>query len=142
MRLAYAIRNTFTVFYPVIVDDFHWSRGVTAIMYSLTIFTCGLVAPVAVAILFAAATGYGLGITPPTCFASIADCFHGRNYGSIQSMSILAVAVGVSIGPWLGGFLHDVTGSYTTTFALVQAALVVAAVLMIIANPRSGVAPR
>ncbi|MFW6055749.1 MAG: hypothetical protein ACOC9B_00355, partial [Chloroflexota bacterium] len=71
----------------------------------------------------------------PTCFAGIADCFHGRNYGSIQGTAILAVAFGAAIGPWLGGFLHDITGSYMITFALVQTALVVAAVLMPAVRP-------
>ncbi len=47
MLLGYAVRNTFTVFYPVIVDDFGWARGDTAIMYSLTMLCYGLVAPVA-----------------------------------------------------------------------------------------------
>ncbi|MBN1855919.1 MAG: MFS transporter [Dehalococcoidia bacterium] len=47
MLLGYAMRNTFTVFYPVIVQDFGWTRGVTAIMYSLTLLSYGFVAPVA-----------------------------------------------------------------------------------------------
>ena len=44
---GYAMRNTFSVFYPVIVDEFGWTRGGTAIMYSLTILSYGLFAPVA-----------------------------------------------------------------------------------------------
>ena len=47
MLLGYGMRNTFTVFYPVIVEDFGWSRGGTAIMYSLTLLCYGFVAPVA-----------------------------------------------------------------------------------------------
>ncbi len=86
--------------------------------------------------------GFGLGISAPVCYASVADCFHGRNYGSIQGTVILAMSLGAAIGPWLGGFLHDLSGTYTTTFVLGQAALVLAAVLMCIANPRRGVAPR
>jgi MFS family permease len=45
MLLGYAMRNTFTVFYPVIVNDFGWTRGGTAIMYSLTLLSYGFVAP-------------------------------------------------------------------------------------------------
>ncbi len=86
--------------------------------------------------------GYGLGICAPTCYASIADCFHGRNYGSIQGTAILAMSIGAAVGPWLGGSLHDFTGTYTTTFLLSQIALVLAALLMAIANPRAGVPPR
>jgi len=47
MLLGYAMRNTFTVFYPVIVQDFGWTRGITAIMYSLTLLCYGFVAPAA-----------------------------------------------------------------------------------------------
>ena len=86
--------------------------------------------------------GYGLGICAPTCYASIADCFHGRNYGSIQGTAILVMSMGAAVGPWLGGSLHDFTGTYTTTFLLAQIALVLAALLMAIANPRADVPPR
>ena len=34
--LGYAIRNTFTVFYPAIVEEFGWGRGNTALMISIT----------------------------------------------------------------------------------------------------------
>lgn len=84
---------------------------------------------------FAVCSGFGLGITPPTCYAAAADCFGGRNYGSIQGVIILSVALGSGVGPWLGGYLHDITGTYTSTFILVQVALVVAGILMWIARP-------
>ena len=93
-------------------------------------------------VLFAICAGFGLGITPPTCFAGVADCFHGRNYGSIQGTAILAVALGAAIGPWLAGYLHDVTGSYRIPFSLVLVAILLAAVLMWLAKPKKGVAPR
>lgn len=47
MLTGYAMRNTFTVFYPAIVQDFGWTRGGTAVMYSLTLLCYGCVAPVA-----------------------------------------------------------------------------------------------
>ena len=84
---------------------------------------------------FAICTGFGLGITPPTCYAAAADCFGGRNYGSIQGVIILSVALGSGVGPWLGGYLHDITGTYTSTFVLVQVALVAAGLLMWVARP-------
>lgn len=92
--------------------------------------------------LFAICAGVGLGITPPTCFAGVADCFHGRNYGSIQGTTILAVAVGASIGPWLAGYLHDVTGSYRIAFIIVLAAILLAGLFMCIARPKQGTIPR
>jgi len=44
---GYAIRNTFAVFYPTIVDAFGWGRGNTALMFSIAIVVYGLMAPVA-----------------------------------------------------------------------------------------------
>jgi hypothetical protein len=34
--LGYAIRNSFAVFYPTIVDEFSWGRGSTALMFSIS----------------------------------------------------------------------------------------------------------
>ncbi len=45
--LGYGIRNTFSVFYPTIVEEFGWGRGNTALMFSITIIIYGLVAPMA-----------------------------------------------------------------------------------------------
>jgi len=45
--LGYAIRNTFSVFYPTIVMEFGWGRGNTALMFSIAVIVYGLVAPVA-----------------------------------------------------------------------------------------------
>ncbi len=86
-------------------------------------------------VLFAIAAGYGLGISPPTFFASIADRFHGSHYGAIQGTVILACSLGGTLGPWLGGFLHDITGSYQSTLIVVQVFLVVSAVLMWLIKP-------
>ncbi|GAG52823.1 unnamed protein product, partial [marine sediment metagenome] len=47
MVLGYAIRNTFSVFYPTIVEEFGWGRGDTALMFSITILVYGFTAPVA-----------------------------------------------------------------------------------------------
>jgi MFS family permease len=45
--LGYAIRNTFSVFYPAIVEEFGWGRGNTALMFSISIIVYGLAAPLA-----------------------------------------------------------------------------------------------
>ncbi|MBN1152548.1 MAG: MFS transporter [Dehalococcoidia bacterium] len=97
---------------------------------------------VALATAFAIVGGFTLGITAPTCFAGVADCFHGRNYGTIQGTMILSNALGGALGPWLGGFLHDVTGSYFTVLVIVQILIAGAGVLMWIIKPRVGKTPR
>lgn len=47
MIVGYPVRNTFSVFYPTIVEEFDWERGSTALMFSITILVYGLTAPVA-----------------------------------------------------------------------------------------------
>ncbi|GAH24586.1 unnamed protein product, partial [marine sediment metagenome] len=42
--LGFAIRNTFSVFYPAIVEEFGWGRGNTALMFSIAILVYGLAA--------------------------------------------------------------------------------------------------
>ena len=89
-------------------------------------------------IVFAICAGYGLGITPPTCFAAVADRFHGRHYGAIQGTIILACSIGGAIGPWLGGVLHDVSGSYQSALAIVVGVLLTGALLMWLIRPGPG----
>ena len=87
-----------------------------------------------VPLLFAVCAGWGLGVSPPTCFAALADRFHGRNYGSIHGTMILFISLGGATGPWLGGQLHDMTGSYHSAFILVQVFLLAAAALILFAT--------
>jgi sugar phosphate permease len=44
--LCYGTRNTFSVFYPAIVGEFGWSRGDTALMFSVSLLFYGFIAPI------------------------------------------------------------------------------------------------
>jgi len=90
-----------------------------------------------VPLMFAVLAGWGLGVSGPTLYAAMADRYHGRNYGSIQGVMILFVSLGAAIGPWAGGWLHDLTGSYQSTFILVQVLMLTAAVLFVVVTRRS-----
>jgi MFS family permease len=85
-------------------------------------------------LLFAFASGWGLGVVPPACFAAMVDRFHGRHYGSIHGTMILFISLGGAAGPWLGGQLHDLSGSYHTVFTIVQVFLMAAAILIVFAT--------
>jgi MFS family permease len=50
-----------------------------------------------------------------------ADLFHGRSFGAIIGAISLFIGAGAGIGPWLGGAIHDWTGSYREAFWLAQA---------------------
>ena len=63
-------------------------------------------------ILYALSFGFGMGITGPTIMAAIADLFQGKHFGSIFGSTVMGFAFLGSIGPWLGGYIHDITGEY------------------------------
>ncbi len=86
--------------------------------------------------LFAVCFGLGLGTSVPVFYATVADLFHGKNFGSIQGTLTLGFCLGGAISPWLAGFLHDKTDSYFITFLIILSSLVVSAVLMWLVAPR------
>jgi len=45
-----------------------------------------------------------------------ADLFHGKSFGAIIGAISLFIGAGAGIGPWLGGAIHDWTGSYREAF--------------------------
>jgi len=55
----------------------------------------------------------------------------GRIYGSVQP----AIVVAGSLGPWLGGYLFDVSGNYTQFFSLGIGLCLCAALLFAVTPP-------
>jgi MFS family permease len=95
------------------------------------------------AILFAVGFGLGMGAAPPVLFTMVADLFHGKSFGAIQGTIILGFALGGTVSPWLAGFLHDRTGSYVTTFVIIEIALLASCAMVWLVAPRkAGQAPR
>ena len=93
---------------------------------------------VVIPVLFAICAGFGLGVAPMTCYAAVADRFHGRHYGPIQGTIILAASLGGSIGPWIGGILHDMSGNYQSALVVVVCVLMTGALLMWPIRPGRG----
>jgi MFS family permease len=50
-----------------------------------------------------------------------ADLFHGKSFGAIIGALALFIGAGAGVGPWLGGVIHDLTGSYGQAFWVAQA---------------------
>jgi len=96
----------------------------------LLLILAGHLGLVVVSLLFCILTGFGLGLGPPTAFAAAADRFHGRNYGAIQGMLILSCSLGGALGPWLGGALHDIVGSYGLALIVDIAILLLSGIAM------------
>lgn len=86
--------------------------------------------------LYAILFGLGSGIVLPTIAASAADMFQGKRAGTVIGSVWAAFAVGGAIGPWLGGFIFEVSGSYVPAWIVAAAMFVVACGALWVAAPR------
>jgi MFS family permease len=87
-------------------------------------------------VLFAVCFGFGMGPLGPVFFATTADLFGGRHFGSILGTAIIGFSLGGAISPWLAGFLHDITRSYLPSFFIIAGSMVATALLMWLIAPR------
>jgi MFS family permease len=71
-------------------------------------------------LLYAYALLFGLGSGSRALILSAisGDLFGGASFGAIYGYFNLSTAVGGALGPWLGGVLYDITGSYFSAFLL------------------------
>ena len=86
---------------------------------------------------FAICFGFGSGLCAPTIVAGTADLFHGRHFGAIAALLLTGVGIGGAIGPWLGGYIYDVTGSYVVAFFLCIGCCVLGCIAFWMAAPRN-----
>ncbi len=86
---------------------------------------------------YAVSMGIGMGLCAPTIPAAITDIFQGPRVGSVIGAIWFGFAVGGAIGPWVGGWLFEVTGNYFWAFILAIALDVVACVSLWLAAPRN-----
>lgn len=87
--------------------------------------------------LYATCFGYGTGLYTPAITAGTADIFHGRHFGGIAALLLTGMGVGGAFGPWLGGYIYDVSGSYSSAFVLSMACFGFACTAVWIAAPRN-----
>ena len=85
---------------------------------------------------YAIGFGYGIGLVSPVMFASAADIFHDKHFGAVVGLLLTGMGVGGAIGPWLGGTLYDLTGSYRIAFLTCMGCISVACLLLWLAAPR------
>jgi len=86
---------------------------------------------------YAACFGYGVGLYSPTIVASTADIFHGKHFGAIAGLLLTGQGIGGAIGPWLGGYIYDISGSYSSAFVLCMVCFGLACITVWIAAPRN-----
>jgi MFS family permease len=80
--------------------------------------------------LYAIFLGISFGARSPIIAAMMADLYQGRYFGSIYGFIIIGNGMGAALGPWLGGYLHDLTGTYRISFLMCIPVLVLACILL------------
>ncbi|MBP1713039.1 MAG: transporter [Deltaproteobacteria bacterium] len=88
---------------------------------------------------FAVLFGYGGGLATPVTYAASADIFHGRHFGMVGGLLLGGMGVGSVLGPWLGGYLFDISGSYKFSFVFSMISLVFSSLFLWFAAPRKAV---
>jgi MFS family permease len=81
--------------------------------------------------------GFCMGLSILAFNAIIANSFQGRNFGAINGFLMLAFGIGGSLGPWIGGYIFDTTGTYVPAFFIVILAVVIACLFVWIAAPKT-----
>lgn len=86
--------------------------------------------------IFAFCFGFPMGLHAPTIMAGTSDIFHGQHFGMTNGLLLMGFGLGGAIGPWLGGYIFDITGSYTQAFIVCIAAYGLSCLSFWIAAPR------
>lgn len=86
--------------------------------------------------IYATCGGLATGLFTPTVMVAAGDLFHGKNIGAISALELTGLGFGGMIGPWLGGYIYDVRGSYLLAFAISMAAYALSGIAFWIAAPR------
>lgn len=83
MIVTYGVRHSFSVFFPPILEEFGWSRGSTALMFSLNILVYGLMAPIA---------------------GSVSDCWNPRRIMPLGGLLLALATAGCALASELWQF--------------------------------------
>lgn len=73
--------------------------------------------------LYACFFGLGYGARGPIISAIAADLFPGPSFGTIFGLISIGHGLGGALGPWFGGYIYDLVGSYRPAFLVALGAL-------------------
>jgi MFS family permease len=85
---------------------------------------------------YAVSSGFATGLFSPAIIVGLADIFRGRNIATISALLMTGIGFGGVIGPWLGGHIYDIYGSYDIAFIISMAAFAVGCISYWLAAPR------
>ncbi len=97
---GFICRNTFSVFYPAIVEEFGWTRGNTALIFSLNILFYGMFAPIAGAMADRFRPRYVLAIGALLIGIGMAGCSLATERWQFYLLYGVVAAIGLSMAGW------------------------------------------
>jgi len=97
---GYVCRNTFSVFYPAIVDEFGWGWGNTALIFSINILVYGLVAPFAGALADRFRPRYVLAAGAVLMRIGMAGCSLASERWQFYLLCGVVAAAGLRVAGW------------------------------------------
>ncbi len=83
--------------------------------------------------------GFGAGLQSPTIFVGASDLFAGPHFGAIAGVILCGMGIGGALGPWIGGYVYDILGSYSYAFGFSMTCFAVSALAFILAAPRRAI---
>jgi len=104
--------------------------AISLVMLALAMFWLLRVTDVWMFYLFAAVFGFAYGGCVPQLPIIAGELFRLQSIGAIVGVQMLGVAIGGAIGPLLGGYVFDVTGTYYIAFLVSGIAILVVLVLL------------
>lgn len=66
------------------------------------------------------------------------ELFQGRRFGVIYGILSVGSGLGGGLGPWFGGVMHDLTGSYRLVFLIAVGFCAMGAACFWLARPPRG----
>ena len=85
---------------------------------------------------YSIAFGFGLGMSGPTIAATATDIFQGPKVGATIGFVWFSFSVGGTVGPWLGGWLFELTHDYEIAFMMAMVWYAIGCAAMWLAAPR------
>ena len=85
---------------------------------------------------YASAFGLSMGLAMPTTAAAITDVLRGDRVGAAIGFIWFGFAAGGTIGPWLGGWIFELTGNYVPAFIVAITFFVIGCSSVWLAAPR------
>ena len=103
--------------------------GISIMVLSvLVLLMVGSIGSLTGAYIYAILLGVGYSATAALMPAMMSDRFEGDNFGSILGTALFGSALGAAFGPWMGGYLFDLFGSYIIPFSIAATCGIIAAV--------------